>query len=72
MYKFKVGDFVKGNSQVAPFGVAAFNGYGIVMKTLEWWFPSKKSKCLCSLARWKYRYLGSCTKINKSCGGKNK
>jgi len=35
MYKFKVGDFVKGNGQVAPFGVVAFNGYGIVMKTLN-------------------------------------
>jgi hypothetical protein len=35
MYEFKVGDFVKGNSQVAPFGVGIFNGYGIVMKTLN-------------------------------------
>ena len=35
MNKFKVGDFVKGNSFVAPFGVEAFNGYGIVMKTLN-------------------------------------
>ena len=35
MYKFKVGDFVKGDSQVAPFGVEAFNVYGIVMKALS-------------------------------------
>jgi len=35
MYKFKVGDFVKGNSQEAPFGVEKFNGYGIVVKTLN-------------------------------------
>ena len=35
MYKFKVGDLVKGNNYVAPFGVEAFNGYGIVMKALS-------------------------------------
>lgn len=35
MYKFKVGDFVKGNGQVAPHRFAPFNGYGIVMKTLS-------------------------------------
>ena len=35
MGKFKVGDFVKGNGQVAPGGVVAFDGYGIVVKTLE-------------------------------------
>ena len=35
MYKFKVGDLVKGNVKVAPFGVASFSGYGIVMKTLS-------------------------------------
>ena len=33
--EFKIGDLVKGNTEVAPFGVAAFSGYGIVMKILS-------------------------------------
>ena len=35
MYRFKVGDLVKGNVEVAPFGFAASTGYGVVMKTLN-------------------------------------
>ena len=35
MYRFKVGDLVEGNVEVAPFGYAASSGYGIVMKTLS-------------------------------------
>ena len=35
MYKFKIGDLVKGNGQVAPHRFAPFNGYGVVLKTLN-------------------------------------
>ena len=35
MNKFKIGDLVKGNNYVAPFGLVHVDGYGIVLKTLE-------------------------------------
>ena len=35
MYKFKVGDLVKGNVKVGSFGFTVGPGYGVVMKTLN-------------------------------------
>ena len=56
MYRFKVGDLVKGNVHVPPFGFAVSAGYGIVIKTLDGGSHRKNQSVL---VRWQNEAIGT-------------